>query len=307
MTPKDYEIYVAQLIGELSLFKGVTLSRNRRYSGIRQPGEYEVDISLEFTLGSILSFLVIVECKNWSRPVDRPAVQKLAQTQEAIGANKGVIVSPHGFTKEAVQVAKVLGVDLWVATKSRGLVTLILDMCLSGSAEQTVSFSYFGFKEIRLECLRSLISEGGLNRGVYKFSYYFDPDYFAWHHDEKPAAICLAEEILRAVASCSEIPLQLIGWWARARNRLLAAGVQKSLVPFALRAVLQGDEKHFRSIVPSLNEFPAFKTKFIARPANLSRSIAKREGLVNVRRFLLYGEHVRHPVRRYRGARGRGS
>jgi len=116
LTAKQYELYVAELVRSLNFGKKGTVSVNRRYDGKRQPGSYEVDVSLEVQLATALKFWLIVECKNWKRPVDRPVVQKIAQTRDAIGADKAAIASPIGFSQEAEEVAKTLEVALWVIT-----------------------------------------------------------------------------------------------------------------------------------------------------------------------------------------------
>lgn len=109
----SYEEVVSQVVAGLSICKNGRLYRNRRYSGVSQPGEYEIDISLEFNVDGALFFLVIVECKDWSKPVDRPVVQQLIQTRDGIGAHKAAIASPKGFTSEARQVAKAHGIACW--------------------------------------------------------------------------------------------------------------------------------------------------------------------------------------------------
>jgi len=114
MSHQDFEDYVEFVISTLDFCKIGNVYRNRRYQGKHQPGKYEIDIAIEFWLHDALSFLVIIECKNWKRPVDRPLIQKLIQTRDAIGAQKAVMVSPVGFTREAANVAKTNGVALWV-------------------------------------------------------------------------------------------------------------------------------------------------------------------------------------------------
>lgn len=116
MTPREFEQYVSQVIQQLALSENAKISTNRKFTGKRQPGEYEVDIAVEFRLAELLDILIIVECKNWKRPVDRPVIQKIAQTRDAISAHKAAVVSPVGFTKEAVDVSKNLGVALWVVS-----------------------------------------------------------------------------------------------------------------------------------------------------------------------------------------------
>lgn len=116
MTPEEYESYVAEVVRQLEGFSSAKIKRNNTIRGVRRPGKYEIDISAEFELGDALRFLLIIECKNWSRPVDRPVVQRLIQTRDAISAQKAAIVSPQGFTREAVSVAAAHGVALWVIT-----------------------------------------------------------------------------------------------------------------------------------------------------------------------------------------------
>ncbi len=96
----EFEDFVADVVSNLSVYKNATIARNRRFLGVRQPGFYEIDLSLEFTIDGALRFLVIIECKNWSRPVGRPIVQQVIQTRDAISAQKAAIVSPLGFGRE---------------------------------------------------------------------------------------------------------------------------------------------------------------------------------------------------------------
>ena len=118
MTAVEFEEYVTNVVSELDFLKGGVVLRNHRFAGIRQPGQYEIDIALTTKLGGTIEFLLVVECKNWNRPVDRPVVQKLAQTRDAIAAHKAAIASPLGFTSEAVEVARANGIALWVLSKS---------------------------------------------------------------------------------------------------------------------------------------------------------------------------------------------
>ena len=112
--PKEYEDFVERVLLEMDIWKSATVYRNKRFPGVRQAGCYEVDIALHLHLTELVSFLLIVECKNHARPVTRPIVQQLAQTRDAIAAQKGAIVSPVGFSAESVDVAKHLGIALWV-------------------------------------------------------------------------------------------------------------------------------------------------------------------------------------------------
>jgi hypothetical protein len=109
----EYENYVAKVIENFERFKGATIERNIIRTGISQPGKYEIDIEVTIPL-DLFEFKIIIECKNWKRPVGRDVVQKFHDTKKAINANKAAIVSPKGFTKEAFQLAKHHSIDLWV-------------------------------------------------------------------------------------------------------------------------------------------------------------------------------------------------
>lgn len=119
MDYKLYEKYVYEVARHLSIFKDAKVYTNRKYKGVRQPGNYEIDISFELFVDNALYYLTIVECKNWKTPVDRPQIQKLVQTRDAICAHKAAVASPVGYTKEAEEVAKANGVALWVIAEGK--------------------------------------------------------------------------------------------------------------------------------------------------------------------------------------------
>jgi hypothetical protein len=119
MTPNEYEEFVAEVVRQLEVGPNVILRRNHDYYGVRQAGKYEIDISLEIAWGGMLKMLVIIECKRWERPVDRPVVQKLIQTRDAIAAQKAAIASPTGFSRESIEVARDNGIALWVLSKAQ--------------------------------------------------------------------------------------------------------------------------------------------------------------------------------------------
>lgn len=137
---KAYEQFVADVVRSMSFSDKAKVYTNRRYPGVRQPGTYEIDVSCEVWFDDSLFFLIVVECKNWNRPIDRPIVQKLIQTRDAISAHKAAFASPIGYTKEAIQVAEANGVALWVLAEGTfdveaggGLAALSLCFRLSDS------------------------------------------------------------------------------------------------------------------------------------------------------------------------------
>ncbi|GJH26977.1 restriction endonuclease [Caballeronia novacaledonica] len=127
MTPQAYEEFVENVVRQLDFGADTLIMRNTRFPGVRQPGHYEIDVSVRFKLAGKIDLFLIVECKNWARPVDRPVVQSLAQTRDAIGAHKAAIASPTGFSAEAMQVADVHGIALWVLSEATWSIPLGLN------------------------------------------------------------------------------------------------------------------------------------------------------------------------------------
>jgi Restriction endonuclease len=57
---------------------------------------------------SVLGDYVLVECKNWNKPVGAPEVKKFAQNVRAAACHSGIIATKEGLTggKEALRDAK---------------------------------------------------------------------------------------------------------------------------------------------------------------------------------------------------------
>jgi Restriction endonuclease len=147
VTAKEYEAYVARLVQNFEFCRDATVTRNRRFPGVRQPGVYEIDIAVEMFLSEEVFFWMIVECKNHRRRITRPVVQQLAQTRDAISANKAAIASPTGFSKEAEEVAQVFGVALWVMAED------VATMTIMGMQGPYISYWNELYYELRLEYL----------------------------------------------------------------------------------------------------------------------------------------------------------
>lgn len=74
-------------------------------------GNYEIDVSVRFkALG--VSFLVLVECKYQKKPIEREAVQILADRIRALGAHKGMLIASASFQKGAIEYAVRHGIAL---------------------------------------------------------------------------------------------------------------------------------------------------------------------------------------------------
>jgi restriction system protein len=74
-------------------------------------GSYQIDVTARFRLLG-LDFLVLVECKDHARPVEREDVQVLADKKRAAGAQKALLVATNGFQQGAIEYARVHGIAL---------------------------------------------------------------------------------------------------------------------------------------------------------------------------------------------------
>lgn len=110
----DYELMVKELfsqkIAQKWSIKNFRFFHRKRFKGIDN-NLYEVDIAFEFKIASC-KLLGIIECKNYSRPVERNVVAEFITKKSQLNANFGLIVSPLGFQKGAVDLARNKGIEL---------------------------------------------------------------------------------------------------------------------------------------------------------------------------------------------------
>jgi hypothetical protein len=73
---------------------------------------HEFDVVGEKSDG-LTRYRLVVECKAWARPIDKDVVYKLRGELSEVGAARGAIVAPAGWTADAAAVASHLHIDLW--------------------------------------------------------------------------------------------------------------------------------------------------------------------------------------------------
>ena len=73
---------------------------------------YQIDVLAEYTaLGC--RHKIIIECKRYSRSIERKVISELYAKTLSIGAQKCILISTSGFQSDAVKYAKAHGIALW--------------------------------------------------------------------------------------------------------------------------------------------------------------------------------------------------
>lgn len=73
---------------------------------------YQIDVLAEYTALGCKN-TVIVECKKYTRSIERSVVAELYAKLQSIGAQKGILMSTSGFQSDAVKFAGAHGIALW--------------------------------------------------------------------------------------------------------------------------------------------------------------------------------------------------
>ena len=105
ITPKEYEKQVVKWLkstgDSLTQFK---VNHLEHLSGTG--GEYEFDALAKFTILNGAQIIVLVECKRYSRPVERDHVMTLWAKLQDVNAHKAMVFSTCGFQSGALEYAR---------------------------------------------------------------------------------------------------------------------------------------------------------------------------------------------------------
>jgi hypothetical protein len=94
--------------------------RNAKLLGKRTGIERQIDILVDQVIGQY-PIRIVIDCKDYSSPVDVKGVEEFMGMVEDVGANKGAMVAARGFTETAKKRAKDAGIDVYrlVDTESK--------------------------------------------------------------------------------------------------------------------------------------------------------------------------------------------
>lgn len=107
---QQLELLVASIQQQLA--PGATVIHNARLRGRLSETLRQVDVLVEQSIGPY-SIRIVIDCKDYASPVDVKGVEEFHGLMVDVGANKGALVCPAGFTKASKKRAKKLDIDVF--------------------------------------------------------------------------------------------------------------------------------------------------------------------------------------------------
>ena len=106
---KRFEDIAAKIQQDLSPKASVT--QNDRIIGINSGVAREIDIAIRKNVGQY-KLLIVIDCKDYKRPIDLKNVEEFIGLVEDVKANKAAMIGAMGFTEAAKSRADKAGIDL---------------------------------------------------------------------------------------------------------------------------------------------------------------------------------------------------
>ena len=134
ITPEEYERQVVSWLRQQERLQSFQVEHSQKITGFA--GEYTFDGVARFNAIGGAEFVVLIECKKHSRPVERGHVLALHQKLLDVGAHKAMIFSTAGFQRGAIEFAQKHGIAAvhfadgrtsWVS-RSRGETCNVADL-----------------------------------------------------------------------------------------------------------------------------------------------------------------------------------
>jgi hypothetical protein len=107
---KELEYLVVMIQQQLS--PDATVKHDVKLDGIESETKRQIDVLVEQNVGQY-TMRIIIDCKDYSKPVDVKGVEEFQGLINDVKAHKGALVCPSGFTKAALKRAKKLQMDLY--------------------------------------------------------------------------------------------------------------------------------------------------------------------------------------------------
>jgi hypothetical protein len=107
---RELEILVAKIQAQLA--PGAEVIHDAKLPGRKSQRTRQIDVLVRQKIGQY-EMLIVLDCKDYARPVDVKGVEEFHGLLDDVGANKGALVCPRGFTEAAKTRASGLQVDLY--------------------------------------------------------------------------------------------------------------------------------------------------------------------------------------------------
>jgi hypothetical protein len=107
---RELEILVAKIQAQLA--PGAEILHDAKLLGRQSNRLRQIDVLVRQQIGQY-EILIVLDCKDYTRPVDIKGVEEFHGLVSDVGAHKGVLVCPKGFTDAAKTRAAGLQIDLY--------------------------------------------------------------------------------------------------------------------------------------------------------------------------------------------------
>ena len=106
---KRFEKLIHNIHTELAP-EGATVTQDDKIVGCESKVERQLDVTIRATVAQY-NLLIVVECKDESRPIDVGTMGEFASLLRDVKANKGVMISTSGYTPAALDMARAQAID----------------------------------------------------------------------------------------------------------------------------------------------------------------------------------------------------
>lgn len=107
---QEFENLATKIQQELA--PAARVEKNVKLLGKRSGVERQIDILIEEVIGQY-RVLIVIDCKDYKKPIDVKGVEEFMGLVEDVGANKGAMIAANGFTETAKKRAKDAGIDVY--------------------------------------------------------------------------------------------------------------------------------------------------------------------------------------------------
>jgi len=110
LAAKELELLVAKIQKQLA--PKAEVQHNVMLDGRQSKRKRQIDVLVREKIGQY-DILIIIDCKDYAKPVDVKGVEEFYGLLTDVGAQKGVLVCPKGFSQAAKTRAEGLQIDLF--------------------------------------------------------------------------------------------------------------------------------------------------------------------------------------------------